>query len=154
MNWMKWLKTLAPILSAILAALAARDVSVIQSGVIQDAGATEYGIVGLEGFGALAALVISVWSGFKSGKLSVTQGAETAAVVTLFAAFAAEGDKAGMTLASQIAEHIKQRADAATPSKAPLYQLVETAQAQARAEAEKALADVQAKLQSQLEGKP
>jgi hypothetical protein len=116
MNWKRWLQLASQIVAVLLAGLTAHNVQAINAGVIQDAGIPQYSLVGLEGLGSVGSLILSLVMSWKSGGgINLTRTAETAAVVTLFATCAADGDKEGMTLTSQLAAHFSKRSKVQTP---------------------------------------
>lgn len=120
-NWKRWLQLASQILAVLLAGATAHNYQAINSGVIQDAGIPQYSLLGFEGLGSVASLAFSLFLGWKSsGSLSVTKATETASVVALFAACAADGDQEGMQMTSNIAAHFAKRQGFKPPDLSPL----------------------------------
>ena len=109
MNWATLLKYLGPIISALLAALTSHNATGIQSGAFV-ADATNLSITGATGLGSLLSLIAGLIGSYKStGKLPVFDVVEIAALESLGAALAKDGDTEGLALLSPLSRHVVTR---------------------------------------------
>lgn len=105
MPWSKILSMLLPVISALLAALTANNVSALSMSA-DPASGTEVGVTGLAGLGSLVTLIGGMFATWRSsGKVNPTRAAEVAALTTLAATCMARGDGEGNRLVSLLAEH-------------------------------------------------
>jgi hypothetical protein len=105
MPWSKIFAMLLPVISAILAALTANNVSAL-SMAADPATGTEVGVTGLAGLGSLVTLLGGLFATWRaSGRVNPTRAAEVAALATLAATCMARGDGEGNRLVSLLAEH-------------------------------------------------
>lgn len=105
MPWAKIFSMSLPVISAILAALTANNVSALSMSA-DPASGTEVGVTGLAGFGSLITLIGGLFATWRaSGRVNPTRAAEVAALATLAATCMARGDGEGNRLVSLLAEH-------------------------------------------------
>ena len=124
--WAKILSMLGPIISAILAAIAANNSAVIGfEGSEPSIG--DYGATGVAGFGSVIALVTGLFAAWRqSGTISPSEAAETAALATLATICLSRGDETGGRIIDSLGRHLHQMrhpeevsADSPGPEKTP-----------------------------------
>jgi len=112
MNWSKVISMLGPIISVILAVIAANNSTVISYGAA-DPSLGEYASTGLAGLGALATLALSIFTSWRqSGRVEPKKLAALAALGTLSGIFHAAVDEKGNNLVTQLSVHMKELHDA------------------------------------------
>jgi hypothetical protein len=145
MPWAKLFSMLLPVLSALLAALTANNVSALSMSA-DPASGTEVGVTGLAGLGSLITLIGGMFATWRSsGKVNPTRAAEVAALATLAATCMARGDGEGNRLVSLLAEHFAIEAGDKKPSPetettGTLHDLLTAITKRARIEAAEAVA--------------
>jgi len=146
MTWGKLLSMLLPVLSALLAALTANNVSAISMSADPASGA-EVGVTSLAGLGTILTLIGGLFTTWRTtGRVNPTRAAEVAALSTLAATCMARGDGEGNRLVSLLAEHFaiqagdKQPAVEAEGPTETLHDLIQKLTKQARVEAATAVA--------------
>lgn len=117
MNWLKLIQLLGPPIAAILAALAGKDVSGIQSGVFEGS-ATNWSMAGLTGLGAVGSALASLWATLTANKsINYRELACQSALTVLFARASRTGSKRLHELVSSVAQEIAQQTEPALSPK-------------------------------------
>jgi len=111
MKWLKIIQLVGPILATILAVLAGKDVSGIQSGVFE-ATASNWSMAGLTGLGAVGSALASLWATLTANKsIDYRELACQSALTVLFARASRTGSKRLHELVSAVAQEVAAQAD-------------------------------------------